>query len=277
MNHLKDVGMHEDREYLDVFRLNVMHAVHAKEGQHVATVIGVLKDSGMADRMKRPDTGAPVDTTTALHALDRARQLLHCNKSLLGELYFWVMNYLKGAIEYTEGLVSDNNWPASAAQAIKIDNTRMTAELKEAVENDKDYMSKRYPNQTWGLDIIKFSKNEALQHVSNFRANFMKLKLSAEAIEGLLEDGCSLKVMVDWLRGIHTTYRQHAATDLDIAPNYLLFVQPCYFVATDTSIGVSLNKNSVHQRVGLAWRSEHKASRPMAPDIHRPRLVRPCR
>ena len=66
MNHLKDVGMHEDREYLDVFRLNVMHAVHAKEGQHVAR--GVLKDLGMADRMKRPDTGAPVDTTTALHA-----------------------------------------------------------------------------------------------------------------------------------------------------------------------------------------------------------------
>ena len=97
MNHLKKIGQHEDRDYLEVFRLNVLHAVHAKEGQHVATVEGVLKDRESADRMlTKIET---VDTKTALHALDRVRQLFHCNKRLCGEIYFHVLTYLSAAVD----------------------------------------------------------------------------------------------------------------------------------------------------------------------------------
>ena len=250
MNHLKEIGQHEDRDYLNVFRLNVLHAVHAKEGQHVATVEGVLKDTQSADRMlTKIET---VDTKTALHALDRVRQLFHCNKRLCGEIYFRVLTYLSAAVDAIALAEVQQDWPSSAAEHAKGENIKMGRALIEAVGRDQEFLKKKYPDQSWG-HRASFSETEALQKASDFRSNFMTPELSHESVESLLEEGCSLNVMIDWLRGLHTLYRSHAATNLDIEPNYRLFIAPCYNVYNDETKGVFLNKRTVH----IHWAEEN--------------------
>ena len=242
--HLEHIGKVENREYMEVFRLNVLHAKHKNPNQHMVSVREMLEDQDTADRMRTDMATGPIPSMAALHALDRVRQLANCDMPLLSALYFSILNYLDQALNYINNLNKDMS--ATTAQQFTELNTKMGAQLEEALDNDIRALVRKYRDQSWAPGGREtFSKWQAVQKVADFRRNFNNCQLAQEDIQSCLEEGCSLHICLIWLTELHTIYRGKASTNMDIDPGYMLFIAPCYKVIGEPSQGIVLSPGNV--------------------------------
>ena len=98
LEHLKDIGRSEDRPHLETFRLNVLQ-IAKRDKKAYLTVTEILDGRDTVDdlsvdysveRGTGSDTtaGAPgVSSTLSMYALERLRQLFHCNTALYHHIY----------------------------------------------------------------------------------------------------------------------------------------------------------------------------------------------
>ena len=259
LEHLKPIGRSDDRPHLETFRLNVLQI--AKRDQKSYLTVGEILDgketiNDLSVDYSAAQTGMEqrgVSSSQCMHALERLRQLFHCNRNLYLHIYGKLCMYVKGAYFYTDNdnyssYEKKDQWPQQFIKEINDLNANMEMQLGRALNTDIMYLRKKYKD--WGCSGTEpTSKSDAINRAFDLHRNVTKglSTLSREVIDNLIMQDTALHVLINWLNGFHTIARKYTKTDMDIDPNYALFVKQVFPDPYSARIGqqVHLNKKSV--------------------------------
>ena len=231
LKHLIDIGQHDDRGYLETLRKNLLHGYKPND-QYYETAAEMILDRAVVDNMAATTALEHSDVTGAfaLHALERVRQLYHCNQHLYETLLGTLLNLSKQAYD-AMGPNPKTKWPDECLRQVNDHARNCGTDLQNAVDNDRGFLKQKYKD--WGCPATKDLKTHpALQVACDFYENVrskLSGKLSRDTVARLLdEDDSIVYQLCNWLNGLHTICRKYSGTDMDIDPTYLLFVRNCY-------------------------------------------------
>lgn len=153
LEHLKPIGRSEDRPHLETFRLNVLQI--AKRDQKSYLTVGEILDgketvADLSVDYSAAQTGMEqrgVSSSQCMHALERLRQLFHCNRNLYLHIYGKLCMYVKGAYFYTDNdnyssYEKKDQWPQQFIKEINDLNANMEMQLGRALNTDIMYLRK---------------------------------------------------------------------------------------------------------------------------------------
>jgi hypothetical protein len=241
LEHLKDIGAKDDRPHLETFRLNVLHI--AKRGGKTYLSVGEMLDGAETVNDLSVDysvaqTGMDpvgVSSKLSMYALERLRQLYHCNRTLYLHIFGKLCTYVKDAYNYTnnanyQSFPKAQQWHPSAQKELSDLNAAMDTELGSALSKEVGFVGEKYKD--WGCPgTDRMSPSDAISRAYDVHRAISKLSsISPEIVDQLLTRESSVNKLIDWLHGYQTITRKYMKTDMTspVSQNYLLFVKQVY-------------------------------------------------